>query len=48
MVLDPLTDVCIRMFVTIRIGRGQLVVDILGHGERSQPEDDADHPECHS
>jgi hypothetical protein len=43
-VLDPLTDVGLRMFMAIRIGRSQLVMDILGHGEGSQPQDDADHP----
>lgn len=43
MVLNPLTNVRVRMFVTIRIGCGQLMVDILGYGERSQSQDDADH-----
>lgn len=47
MVLDPLTDIGLRMFVTIRIGSGQLVVDILSHGERSQTQDDTDHPQRH-
>lgn len=32
-VLDPLTDIGIRMFMTIRIGSGQLVMDILSHRE---------------
>jgi hypothetical protein len=36
------------MFMTIRIGCGQLVVDILSDGERSQPQDDANHPQGHS
>lgn len=48
MMLYPLADVGVRMFMTIRISRGQLVVDILGHGERSQPKDDTDHPQRHS
>lgn len=36
-VLDPLTDVGVRMVMPIRIGSGQLVVNILSDGERSQP-----------
>jgi hypothetical protein len=47
MMLDPLTDIGIRMFVAIRVGRSQLVVDILGHGEWSQPQEDTDHPYRH-
>jgi hypothetical protein len=47
-VLDPLTNIGVRMFMTIRICRGQLVVDILSDGERSQPQDNADHPQGHS
>jgi hypothetical protein len=35
-VLDPLADVGVRMFVTVRIDRGQFMVDILSYGERSQ------------
>lgn len=48
MVLDPLADVGIGMFMTIRIGGGQLVVNILRHGKGSQPQDDTDHPQSHS
>jgi hypothetical protein len=47
-VLDPLTDVGVRMFMPIRIGCGQLMVDILSDGKRSQPQDNADHPQRHS
>lgn len=47
-VLDPLTDVGFRMFVTIGICRGQLVVDVLGHGEWSETQDDANYPQCDS
>lgn len=36
-VLDPLTDIGVRMVMPIRIGSGQLVVNILSDGERSQP-----------
>lgn len=35
-VLDPLTDVGVRMFMAIRIGSSQFMVDVLGHGKRSQ------------
>ena len=42
--LDPLTDVGIRMFMTIRIGSSQFVVNVLSNGEWREPEDDADHP----
>jgi hypothetical protein len=35
MVLNPLTDVGVRMFMTIRISSGQLVMNILSHGEWS-------------
>jgi hypothetical protein len=35
MMLDPLADVGVRMFVTIRIGCGKFMVDILSRGERS-------------
>ncbi|OQW30904.1 MAG: hypothetical protein A4E19_09165 [Nitrospira sp. SG-bin1] len=48
MVLDPLTDVRLRMFMAIRIGGSQLVVNILSGGERSKPQDDADHPQRRS
>lgn len=45
MVLHPLAEVGIGMLMAVVIGRGQLVMDILSHGERSQPEDDRDHPQ---
>ena len=48
MMLDPLTDVGIRMFMAIRIGSGQFMVNVLGHGKRSQPQDETDHPQGHS
>ncbi len=46
MMLNPLADVGVRMFVAIRIGHGQCMVDILSHCERSQSQDDADHSQC--
>lgn len=48
MVLDPLADVGIRMFVTIRVDSSQFMVDILSHCERSQSQDDANHSQCDS
>ena len=39
MVLNPLTEVCIRMLVPIRIGCGQLMVHILGNGKGSNGEE---------
>jgi hypothetical protein len=33
-VLYPLTEICIRMLMTVGIGGRQLMVDILGHRER--------------
>jgi hypothetical protein len=45
MVLDPLTEVGIGVFMPVVIGRRQLVVHILSDGERSQPEQDDDHPQ---
>lgn len=47
MMLDPLTDIGVGVFVTVRVSRGQRVVDILGHGERRQPQHDADHAHPH-
>jgi len=47
MVLNPLTDVGVRMFMTICIGSSQLVVNILSDSERRQPQDDTDHPQGH-
>jgi hypothetical protein len=46
MVLNPLADVGVRMFVTIRIGRGEFMMNILGYGEWSQSQDDTDHSQC--
>ena len=45
MVLDPLTDVSIGVFVAVCVSRGQLMVDILGHSEGRkdhEEEDEAD------
>ena len=36
MVLHPLAQVGIGMFVTVRISCSQLMMDILGYGKRSQ------------
>jgi len=38
MVLNPLTDVRIRVLMPIRIGCGQLMVHVLGNGKRSNGE----------
>lgn len=38
MVLNPLTDVRIRVLMPIRIGRGQLMVHVLRNGKRSNDE----------
>lgn len=43
MVLDPLTEVGIRVFVAVMVGRCQFVMHILRDGERSQPEQNNDH-----
>jgi len=48
MVLHPLTNVGVRMFVTIRISCGQLVMNVLGHGKRRHAQHDADHPQRNS
>jgi len=40
MVLNPLAEVGIRVFVPIRIGGSQFVVDILSHRKRSEREED--------
>ena len=47
MVLDPLTDVGVRMFVTIRIGSGEFVVDVLSYGKRRQTQHETDHSHRH-
>jgi len=43
MMLDPLTEIGIGVLVTVVIGRGQLVMDILRNGKRGQTEQDHDH-----
>lgn len=43
MVLDPLAEVGIGVLVTVVVGCGQLVMDILRHGKRRQAEQDHDH-----
>jgi hypothetical protein len=45
MVLDPLTEVGIGVFVAVVIGGRQLMVDILRDGERSQAEQNDNHPQ---
>jgi len=44
MVLNPLTDVGVGVFMAIRVSRGQLVMDILGHGEWCQAQHRTDNP----
>jgi len=36
MVLHPLTEVCIGVFVSVRISGSQLVMDVLSYCKRSQ------------
>jgi hypothetical protein len=36
MVLHPLAEVCIGVFVSIRISGSELMVDVLSNGERGQ------------
>jgi hypothetical protein len=48
MMLNPLTDIGVRMFMAIRIGSGQFMVNILSHGKRRQPQDETNHPHRHS
>ena len=48
MMLYPLTEIGIGMLMTIVVSSSQLVMDILRHGERGKPKEDADHPKCHS
>lgn len=38
MMLHPLTEVGVRVFVPVRISRSELMVDILSDGERSEGE----------
>ena len=40
MVLDPLAEVGIGVFMSIRIGGSQFVVDILSHRKRGQRQED--------
>lgn len=44
MVLDPLTDVGVGMFMAVRVSCSQLVMDILGHGEWRQAQHRTDDP----
>ena len=46
--LYPLAEVGIGVLVTIVVCSSQLVVDILCHDERGKPNEDTDHPHCHS
>ena len=48
MVLDPLTEVRIRMFMPVVVGSGQLMMDILRHGKRSQSDENANNPQRQS
>jgi hypothetical protein len=36
MVLNPLTEVGLRVLVSVRIGGGELMMDVLGDRKRSQ------------
>ena len=47
-VLNPLTDIGVRVFMAVRVSRGQLVVDLLGHSKRRQAEHGTDDPYHHS
>ena len=48
MVLDPLAEVGIGMFVTIVVSRRQLVMNVLRHGKRRNGEQQQDKAERHS
>lgn len=48
MVLDPLTEVRIRVLMAVCISRRQLMVDVLRHGKWCKPQDDADQAQRHS
>lgn len=48
MMLDPLAEVRIRVFVPVDVGRCQFVMDILRHGERGKREKDPDDPQDES
>ena len=48
MMLDPLAEVGIGMFMSIRVGRRQFMVDILRDSERGKSKENADDPQCHS
>ena len=45
MVLNPLTEVRLRVLVTVVVSRSQLMMDILRHGKRGEGEKNADHPQ---
>ena len=45
MVLHPLAEICIGVFVSIRISGRKLVVDVLSNGERGQRQQKGDQPE---
>lgn len=45
MVLDPLTEVGIGVFMPVVVGRRQLMMDILRNGKRRQAEQNDHHPQ---
>jgi len=47
-VLYPLTEVCIGVFVPIVVGSRQLVMDVLRHGKRRKGQQQQDKSESHS
>jgi hypothetical protein len=47
-VLDPLAEISVRVFVPVRIGSGQLMMDVLGNGKRRQRQQDSDQGEGES
>ena len=48
MMLHPLSEVGIGVLMAIVVGRSQLVMDILRHGEGGEPKKNTDHPQGHS
>ena len=48
MVLHPLAQICIGVFVSIRIGGSQLMMDILGDSKRGEGEQNEDQAERES
>lgn len=44
MVLNPLTEIAVRMLVSVRVGGSQFVMDVLRNRQRRQPKQDDNEP----